>query len=210
MQVPKSPERTLRVRKTESKPDRQMVVFDTEPKQRTRVVKKKQETRLNSSLESKFNEEQPQEESADDEYEIFQPKENNSVKKTNKSSYPDLINKMLVLCVNEKDYIKGTCAGRIKSHYQTVFQSYKAKMDPRDRAIVNSGLNYIYNFSRVNSIPKENANWLISINEIPISHIVSYTSKDILKDIAKQYGIPCSNKKAEELVASIREVVEKN
>jgi hypothetical protein len=117
---------------------------------------------------------------------------------------------MLVLCVNEKDFIKGTCAGRIKSHYQRVFQTYKDKMEPRDRAIINSGLNYIYNFNRSNSIPKENALWLISINDIPISHIMSYTSKNILKEIAKDYGISCSNKKAEELIANIREAVEKN
>ena len=130
--------------------------------------------------------------------------------KSKKTSYPDLINKMLVLCVNEKDFIKGTCAGRIKSHYQRVFQTYKDKMEPRDRAIINSGLNYIYNFNRSNSIPKENALWLISINDIPISHIMSYTSKNILKEIAKDYGISCSNKKAEELIANIREAVEKN
>jgi len=130
--------------------------------------------------------------------------------KSKRTSYPDLINKMLVLCVNEKDFIKGTCAGRIKSHYQKVFQTYKDKMEPRDRAIINSGLNYIYNFNRSNSIPKENAVWLISINDIPISHIVSYTSKNILKEIAKDYGISCSNKKAEELIANIREAVEKN
>lgn len=131
-------------------------------------------------------------------------------KKSKRTSYPDLINKMLVLCVNEKDFIKGTCAGRIKSHYQRVFQTYKDKMEPRDRAIINSGLNYIYNFNRSNSIPKENTVWLISINDIPISHIVSYTSKNVLKEIAKDYGISCSNKKAEELVANIREAVEKN
>jgi hypothetical protein len=130
--------------------------------------------------------------------------------KSKRAGYPDLINKMLVLCVNEKDYIKGTCAGRIKSHYQKVFQTYKDKMEPRDRAIINSGLNYIYNFNRSNSIPKENAIWLISINDIPISHIVSYTSKNTLKEIAKDYGISCSNKKAEELIANIREAVEKN
>lgn len=130
--------------------------------------------------------------------------------KSKRAGYPDLINKMLVLCVNEKDFIKGTCAGRIKSHYQKVFQTYKDKMEPRDRAIINSGLNYIYNFNRSNSIPKENAIWLISINDIPISHIVSYTSKNTLKEIAKDYGISCSNKKAEELIANIREAVEKN
>ena len=130
--------------------------------------------------------------------------------KSKRAAYPELINKMLVLCVNEKDFIKGTCAGRIKSHYQRVFQTYKDKMEPRDRAIVNSGLNYIYNFNRSNSIPKENAVWLISINDIPISHIVSYTNKNVLKEIAKDYGISCSNKKAEELIANIREAVEKN
>lgn len=130
--------------------------------------------------------------------------------KSKKAAYPELINKMLVLCVNEKDFIKGTCASRIRTHYQKVFQTYKDKMEPRDRAIINSGLNYIYNFNRSNSIPKENAVWLISINDIPISHIVSYTSKNILKEIAKEYGISCSNKKAEELIANIREAVEKN
>ncbi|MEX0596461.1 MAG: hypothetical protein WD512_08155, partial [Candidatus Paceibacterota bacterium] len=130
--------------------------------------------------------------------------------RSKKMSYPDLINKMLVLCVKEKDFIKGTCAGRIKSHYQRVFQTYKDKMEPRDKAIINSGLNYIYNFNRSNSIPKENAVWLISINDIPTSHIVSYTSKNTLKEIAKDYGISCSNKKTEELVVNIREAIEKN
>jgi len=126
------------------------------------------------------------------------------------SKYPDLINKMLALCYNEKDFIKDTCAGRLRTQYQKVFSSYKDKMTSRDRAIVSSGIDYIYNFSRINSIPKENAEWLISIHEIPISHIVSYTSKDVLKTIAKQYNLPCSNKKAEEIVANLREVLEKN
>lgn len=126
------------------------------------------------------------------------------------SKYPDLINKMMTLCYNERDFIKDTCAGRLRTQYQKMFMSYKDKMTPRDRAIISSGIDYIYNFSRINSIPKENAEWLISIHEIPISHIVSYTSKDVLKNMAKQYGIPCSNKKAEEIVAILREVLEKN
>jgi hypothetical protein len=39
---------------------------------------------------------------------------------------------------------------------------------------------------------------------------VSYTNKNTLKEIAKDYGISCSNKKAEDLVVNIREAIEKN
>jgi hypothetical protein len=240
MQAPKSPEKTVRVRKTEKSQPNTTVkgkggdVFDGT----TKTVRLNQHRNTPNKTEIKpkihkkqtsehfYNEEQP-ENFLYDEDDLYvdesrftellngsQARNPNNFQygeqKSKKESYPDLINKMLVLCVNEKDFIKGTCPGRIKSHYQKVFQQFKDKMEPRDKAIINSGLNYIYNFNRTNSIPKENAIWLISIKEIPISHIVSYTSKNTLKEIAKEYGISCSNKKAEDLVVTIRAAIEKN
>lgn len=250
MQVPKSPEKTNRVRAKSVKPQPSSnFVFDGIAKNTATVCSdnngkvstnkivrlnqqkapKKTETKLKTlkTTEQQFYNEEILEDSLlvkdnqytdEDAFTKSSPAylrnqssfQSDFETKSKRTSYPDLINKMLVLCVNDKDYIKGTCAGRIKSHYQKVFQTYKDKMEPRDRAIINSGLNYIYNFNRSNSIPKENAVWLISINDIPISHIVSYTSKNVLKEIAKDYGISCSNKKAEELVANIREAIEKN
>lgn len=238
MQAPKSPEKQTRLRKTEkvkkpasvgtTKPGRLSVPRDqkkTETKSKTPKKQKQEqfydiEDSEDFLYEDKAYEENDPVSTMSDLLQI-EPTNRTRVKKSESfqdntekgsknASYPDLINKMLVLCVNEKDFIKGTCAGRIKSHYQKVFQTYKDKMEPRDRAIVNSGLNYIYNFNRSNSIPKENAIWLISIHDIPVSHIVSYTSKNTLKEIAKEYGISCSNKKSEDLVVNIREAIEKN
>lgn len=242
MQVPKSPEKTTRVRtKTVKSQIGSASVFDNTAKNTTAVCSKNgkvatnkivrlnqqkipKKTEINpktiKTTDQQFYNEEDSLFAEDDQYtneDTFTRSSRNQPSfqsdfetKSKRTSYPDLINKMLVLCVNEKDFIKGTCAGRIKSHYQKVFQTYKDKMEPRDRAIINSGLNYIYNFNRSNSIPKENAVWLISINDIPISHIVSYTSKNILKEIAKDYGISCSNKKADELITNIREAIEKN
>lgn len=238
MQVPKSPEKTTRVR-TKTVKSQNGTVYDGErgasnhsliadkvgaAEVGTNKIVRKQKnpktTQINpkttKTTDQQFYNEEDSEFEEDEQYTTLDTFTRSSRNKSDfetkskRAGYPDLINKMLVLCVNEKDFIKGTCAGRIKSHYQKVFQTYKDKMEPRDRAIINSGLNYIYNFNRSNSIPKENAIWLISINDIPISHIVSYTSKNTLKEIAKDYGISCSNKKAEELIANIREAVEKN
>jgi len=125
------------------------------------------------------------------------------------SGCPELIKKMLELCKQDTDKIKCALAGRLRAFYRTVFQKHKEKLSARDRAIISSGLVYIYDFSRMNSIPKENAEWLIGIHEIPVSHIISYTNKEILKQIAKEYGISCSNKKAEDLVVDLREATEK-
>jgi len=233
MKAPKSPEKTSRVRKIEKSQ-----TITTKGGGTTKTVNLSQprsskKTEIKSKTPKKhtddefYNQEQSEDSSyAEDELNANEDRvvgflnepqskhqsnfQHDLETKSKRTSYPDLINKMLVLCVNEKDFIKGTCAGRIKSHYQKVFQTYKDKMEPRDKAIINSGLNYIYNFNRSNSIPKENAIWLISINDIPISHIVSYTSKNTLKEIAKDYGISCSNKKAEDLVVNIREAIEKN
>ena len=240
MKAPKSPEKTSRARKTEkSQTITTKSGGTTKGGGTTKAVNLSQprsskNTEIKSKIPKKqtddefYNQEEQSEDSSSAENELYENKDrfvgllndpqsrnqsnfqHDFETKSKRTSYPDLINKMLVLCVNEKDFIKGTCAGRIKSHYQKVFQTYKDKMEPRDKAIVNSGLNYIYNFNRSNSIPKENAVWLISINDIPISHIVSYTSKNTLKEIAKDYGISCSNKKAEDLVVNIREAIEKN
>jgi hypothetical protein len=133
-----------------------------------------------------------------------------NTKTDEQSSYPDLIVKMLNLSVKETDEIKGELAGRIRAFYKKVFSNYKDKMNPRDRSIINSGLNYIYDFRRIHSISEDEAEWLIGIHDIPVSHIISYTNKKILKQIAKKYNIPCSNKKSEEIVNVLREVMEKN
>jgi hypothetical protein len=133
-----------------------------------------------------------------------------NIKIDEQSVYPDLIFKMLNLCVKETNEIKGELAGRIRAFYKKVFLNYKDKMNLRDSSIINSGLNYIYDYSRIHPISQDEAEWVIGIHDIPISHIVSYTSKNILKQIAKKYNVPCSNKKSEEIVIVLREVMERN
>lgn len=187
MKIPKSPEKTTRLSK---------------------VCKKKPVKEPSLKKPSKIEPEQESLSSSNSENNI--PIEVPTNEKTHSSSYPDLINTMLNLCMKETEEIKFTLAGRRRTYYKNVFTNYKEKMSARDRSIVSSGLVYIYDFSRVNSVPKDNAEWLIGIHEIPISHIVSYTNKDILKQLAKQYSIPCSNKKAEEIVIALRDVMEKN
>jgi len=186
MKAPKSPE----------KPTRSLKICKDKPK--VTVLKKplKPEVNQESLSESDVSENSLVEISTNE--------------KTPSSSYPDLIRTMLNLCMKDTEEIKFTLAGRRRTYYKNVFTNYKEKMSAKDRSIVSSGLVYIYDFSRVNSIPKNNAEWLIGIHEIPISHIVSYTNKDILKQLAKQYSIPCSNKKAEEIVTALRDVMEKN
>ncbi len=97
---------------------------------------------------------------------------------------------------------------RNRQRYKNIFDSYKDNLSPQDYSIVKSALFYLYEFSRVNSIDKDTALWMIGIYDIPTSQIVSYTSKEVLRSIAKERGLSYSNKKAEELVENIRGVID--
>ena len=105
--------------------------------------------------------------------------------------------------------MKELLKNRNRQNFIKVFTGYnKSNLTERDYSIIKSALFYIYDFSRVNSIDKETATWMLGISDIPVSHIITYTSKDILKNIAKDRGLSFSNKKAEELVKSIRGVID--
>lgn len=122
--------------------------------------------------------------------------------------YPVLIRELLSICVGEASDVRGAFKNRNRQKYKNIFDSYKDKLSQRDYSIVKGALFYLYDFSRVNSIDKDTALWMLGIYEIPTSQIISYTSKEVLKSIAKDHGLSYSNKKAEDLVESIRGVID--
>lgn len=122
--------------------------------------------------------------------------------------YPALIRELLSICVGEASDVRGAFKNRNRQKYKNIFDSYKDKLSQRDYSIVKGALFYLYDFSRVNSIDKDTALWMLGIYEIPTSQIISYTSKEVLKSIAKDHGLSYSNKKAEDLVESIRGVID--
>lgn len=122
--------------------------------------------------------------------------------------YPALIRELLSICVGEASDVRGAFKNRNRQKYKNIFDSYKDKLSQRDYSIVKGALFYLYDFSRVNSIDKDIALWMLGIYEIPTSQIISYTSKEVLKSIAKDHGLSSSNKKTEDLVESIRGVID--
>jgi len=122
--------------------------------------------------------------------------------------YPALIRELLSICMGEVNDVRGAFKNRNRQKYIKIFDSYKDKLSPRDCSIAKSALFYIYDFSRVKSIDKATALWMIGIYEIPTSQIISYTSKEVLKSIAKDHGLSYSNKTAEYLVENIRGVID--
>lgn len=125
--------------------------------------------------------------------------------------YPVLIRELLSICMSEADDVKAAFKNRNRQRYKKIFSGYKEKLErasQKDYSIIKSALFYLYDFSRVNSIDKDTAVWLIGIYEIPTSQIVSYTSKEVLRSIAKDHGLSYSNKKAEELVENIRKIID--
>jgi hypothetical protein len=122
--------------------------------------------------------------------------------------YPTLIRELLSICVGEVSDVRGAFRNRNRQKYKNIFDSYKDKLSQRDYSIAKSALFYIYDFSRVNSIDKATALWMLGIYEIPTSQIISYTSKEVLKSISKDHGLSYSNKKAEDLVENIRGVID--
>lgn len=125
-------------------------------------------------------------------------------------SYPAVIRELLSICVGEASDVRAAFKNRHRQRYKNIFDSYKDKdkLSQQDYSIIKGALFYLYDFSRVNSIDKDTAIWMIGIYQIPTSQIVSYTSKEVLKSIAKDHGLPYSNKKAEELVENIRGVID--
>jgi len=128
--------------------------------------------------------------------------------KTKEKVYPPLIRELLNICVGEANDVKIALKHRNRQKYKNIFESYKDNLSDRDISIIKGALYYLYDFSRVVSIDKENTLWMIGIFEIPTSQIVSYTSKEILKSIAKDHGLSYSTKKASDLVDSIRNVID--
>lgn len=138
---------------------------------------------------------------------VYQEKQDYPAKVHDKV-YPTLIRDLLSICIGEVSEVRDAFKNRNRQKYKNIFDSYKDKLSDRDYSIIKGALFYLYDFSRVKSINKETALWMIGIYEIPISQIISYTSKDVLKSIAKDHGLSYSNKKAEDLVESIRGVID--
>lgn len=120
--------------------------------------------------------------------------------------HPTMIRELLALCLKDVSDVKSALKNRERQKYKNVFENYKSKLSEREYSIIRGGLDYLYTHSRINSIDKDKAVWMMGIFEIPTSHIISYTSKEILQSIAKDHGLPV-NKNAKDLVENIRKML---
>jgi hypothetical protein len=120
--------------------------------------------------------------------------------------HPTMIRELLSLCLKDASDVKSALKNRERQKYKNVFENYKSKLSEREYSIIRGGLDYLYTHSRINSIDKDKAVWMMGIFEIPTSHIISYTSKEILQSIAKDHGLPV-NKNAKDLVENIRKML---
>jgi hypothetical protein len=117
-----------------------------------------------------------------------------------------MIRELMALCLKDVSDVKSALKNRERQKYKNVFENYKSKLSEREYSIIRGGLDYLYTHSRINSIDKDKAVWMMGIFEIPTSHIISYTSKEILQSIAKDHGLPV-NKNAKDLVENIRKML---
>jgi hypothetical protein len=119
--------------------------------------------------------------------------------------YPQGIQQMINICLRED--AKTLLKGRVRKDCLSIFEKYKSNLAPRDYSIIQGGLIFLNTYSRINSIDETYAKWMIGIFEIPKSHIVTYTSKKVLENIARSVGVS-PNGKAEDLVVRIRTVID--
>lgn len=197
MPKPRSPESQQKVKKTKSKPVEtipDVVVPD--------VVVPGVVVEIVPQQEPSSHQEPTLEDVKEDHHQLQVPLVPNK-------TYPLKIEEILTICKKDAADVKQSLK-KCRNSYKRIFEEYKNNMSSKDYSIVKSGLYYLYEFSTFNSIPKENAEWVLGIFEIPKSHIVSYTSKDILKRIAKERGLTYSNKKSDVLVEEIRGVIDKS
>jgi hypothetical protein len=127
-----------------------------------------------------------------------------------KKQYPSTINKLISICLKEADDVKKELKGKNRQQYLKIFENYRINLSKRDESIITGALVYLYDNSRVKSIDEETAKWMIGIYEIPVSQILSYTSKSVLEKIAKIKGLPYSGKKAEFLISAIRSLTDQS
>lgn len=123
------------------------------------------------------------------------------------SNLPQSLEEMLTIAQNEVSHVKTLIKGRKRQNYLKILDNYKGAITEKQMHIIRSGFEYIFMFNRIHSIDETTALKLLKIFEIPISHIVMYTNKNILINIAKQLGISHSNKRAQELVEAIRNAI---
>lgn len=122
-------------------------------------------------------------------------------------TYPSAIQYLLDVCTRDVNEIKEIFKGRSRQGYLKIFEAYKKNLLPRDYSIIQSGLIFIYKYSRIYSIDETYAKWMIGIFEIPNNHIASYTNKKTLESIAKSVGVSPIGK-AEVLIDRIRTVID--
>ena len=94
--------------------------------------------------------------------------------------------------------------GRQRQHYIKLFNVNKDLLSREEQYLVYSTLHHLYQHSRVNSLDINEAKKMLKIHKIPASHIAHYTSKHVLENICKMYGLPYSGKKSTDLVSVIR------
>lgn len=137
--------------------------------------------------------------------------DNINISEDNIKKYPPTIQELIDICKKDVSEIKEAFCNRNRIKYKNIYDAYKISSSSflyKDIQIITSGLFYIYEHSRVKSISEEEAFKMISNKEIPISHIVLYTNKKILREISKKRGLSCSNKKSSVLVENIRNVID--
>jgi hypothetical protein len=208
MPKPKSPERPKSDQKSDHKSDRDQHERDRDHRREHKREHERDRVDRDHRREHK-REHEIEREKISRSREIHDVDVENSPSHTESSrDYPELIRKLIDICLGESTEVKLAFKNRNRQNYKNIFESYKDKLSERDYSIIKGALFYLYEFSRVTSIDKKTAAWMIGIHEIPASQIISYTRMDILKSIAKDHGLSYSNKKAEDLVKSIRGVID--
>jgi hypothetical protein len=133
-----------------------------------------------------------------------------SASEENETVYPATINKLISICLLEAEDVRKELKGKIRHQYLKIFENYRNKLSKRDESIIKGALKYLYENSRVKSITEEEAEWMIGIYEIPVSQILSYTSKSVLESLAKKKALPYSGKKSDTLVSIIRDLTDES
>jgi hypothetical protein len=111
---------------------------------------------------------------------------------------------LIKTCKKDIGAIKVAFKGRGRQEALNLFNEYIEAFSPRERLIIKSATVYLYENNRYKPVDYLTAEMLISVGEIPTSHIVHYTSRAVLESIAKNIQLEHNGRTVEELVVNIR------
>jgi hypothetical protein len=97
--------------------------------------------------------------------------------------------------------------GKTRAKYLKILEKYEEDLSQKDIYIYKNALVYLNNHSKIKPVEHDIFMKLLSIYEIPISHLISYTNKQYLIDICKKKGLTYSNKKLDVILFNIRTIM---